>query len=192
MFIRPDQRGISLIELVMFIMIVSIGIAGILQVLNITTRSSADPLLRKQALAIAESLLEEVQLMPFTFCDPDDANAETATSAADCTGGAGGPNDEGGLPLGPEAGEGRHNALTPFDNVSDYNGLNMAAGAIQDITGLNPGLAGYSAGVTVAQAAYGAIPAADSVLITVTVTNPRGETITLQGYRTRYAPTATP
>ena len=33
-----------------------------------------DPALRRQALAIAESVLDEVQLMPFTFCDPDDAN----------------------------------------------------------------------------------------------------------------------
>ncbi len=56
------QKGISLIELIMFIVIVSVGIAGILSVMNVTTKASADPLLRKQALAIAESLLEEIDV----------------------------------------------------------------------------------------------------------------------------------
>ncbi|HEX4943228.1 MAG TPA: prepilin-type N-terminal cleavage/methylation domain-containing protein, partial [Usitatibacteraceae bacterium] len=54
------QAGISLVELVMFIVVVGIGVAGILSVLNVTASRSADPLPVKQALAIAESLLEEV------------------------------------------------------------------------------------------------------------------------------------
>ena len=61
----------------MFIVIVGVAAGGILMVFANTTRASADPLIRKQALAIAESLLEEIRLMPFTFCDPDDANAST-------------------------------------------------------------------------------------------------------------------
>ncbi len=87
-----SQRGISLIELIMFIVIISVALAGILMVMNHVTRSSADPLIHKQALAIAESLLEEVELMPFTYCDPDDANAATAASAVV---GAGGCADSG-------------------------------------------------------------------------------------------------
>ena len=75
------QRGISLIELIMFIVIISVALTGILLVMNTSPRSSADPLIHKQALAIAESLLEEVELMPFTYCDPDDVNAASATSA---------------------------------------------------------------------------------------------------------------
>src|SRR4030065_640507 len=98
------QRGISLIELIMFIVIVSVALAGILLVMNVTTKSSADPLVHKQALAVAESLLEEVELMPFTFCDPDDpaAGLDTTLSAAQCLGSTGGENDESKLPLGPE------------------------------------------------------------------------------------------
>src|SRR5574340_785113 len=69
MFTRHNQRGISLVELIMFIVIVSVALAGILLVMNVTTKSSANPLVHKQALAIAESLLEEAELMPFTFCD---------------------------------------------------------------------------------------------------------------------------
>src|SRR5439155_961170 len=83
--------------------------------------TGADPMIQKQALAIAEALLEEVQLQPFTYCDPDDPNAASAQNAGGCTGGAGGANDETRLPLGPEAGETRYSATTPYDNVSDYN-----------------------------------------------------------------------
>ena len=66
--ISTNQSGISLIELIMFIVIISVALTGILLVMNQVTRHSADPLIHKQALAIAESLLEEVELMPFTYC----------------------------------------------------------------------------------------------------------------------------
>lgn len=59
-------RGFSLIEVIVFIMIVSIALAGVLSVMNFTTQHSADPLVRKQAIAVAESLLEEVSLHDFT------------------------------------------------------------------------------------------------------------------------------
>jgi len=65
----------------MFIVIVGAAVAGIIGVIAVTTRSSADPMIHKQALAIAEAVLEEVQLQPFTYCDPDDPSAATVDSA---------------------------------------------------------------------------------------------------------------
>jgi MSHA pilin protein MshD len=187
------QRGISLIELIMFIVIVSVALAGILLVMNTTTKSSADPLINKQALAIAESLLEEVELMPFTYCDPDDANAANATAAttAQCpaASGVGGVEN-----MGPEAGETRGSA-TPFDNVNDYNGFSMAGANIKDIAGNVIGnLTNYAASVTVTAIAYGSITLAsgDALLIKVDVTGPAGNSVTLEGIRTRYAPRAVP
>jgi MSHA pilin protein MshD len=181
------QIGISLIELVMFIVIVSVGVVGILSVMNITTQNSADPMLRKQALSIAESLLEEIQLQPFTFCDPDDANVTTATAAVIGAAGCATTVEAAGI----EPGETRY-AIPLFDNVNDYHNFSLpAVPGIRDITGANvAGLAGYSATVTVVGTALGAIPAADSLLITVTVTPPSGaaDNIVLNAYRTRYAP----
>jgi Tfp pilus assembly protein PilX len=78
---RRKSRGLSLVELVMFILIVGAAVAGIIGVIDVTTRSSADPMIHKQALAIAEAVLEEVQLQPFTYCDPDDPGAATADAA---------------------------------------------------------------------------------------------------------------
>jgi len=75
------SKGLSLVELVVFIVIVSAAVAGIIGVIDVTTRSSADPMIHKQALAIAEAVMEEVRLMPFTHCDPDDAGAATADAA---------------------------------------------------------------------------------------------------------------
>ncbi len=188
------QRGVSLIELIMFIVIVSVALAGILLVMNVTTKGSADPLIHKQALAIAESLLEEVELMPFTFCDPDDANAATATAAVVGAGGCAATVEA----IGPEAGETRYSTATPFDNVSDYHGfaMNAGTGGILDVTGtlVSAALDGYSASVAVAAVDFGGITAAsgDALQITVTVTGPDGLPVVVEGMRTRYAPNTTP
>jgi MSHA pilin protein MshD len=189
MCIKTGQRGISLIELIMFIVIVSTALAGILSVMNVTTRASADPLVHKQALAIAESLLEEIELMPFTFCDPDDPAAGTATGVGDCA------MQE--VP-GVENDVSRYDAALPFDNVSDYNGFAMNGGGIFDITdGATkiPGLDAYSLGpIVIAPIAFGGITLASggALQITVTVTGPDGVPVTVDGVRTRYAPRAVP
>ena len=185
--------GLSLVELIVFIVVVGVAVAGVLGALRVSTRASADPMIQKQALAVAEAVLEEVQLMPFTYCDPDDPQAATALSAAvgatGCTAAASVENlgAEATPPYGPET---RLSVTTPFDNVNDYNGFSMTG--ITDITGTAiTGLSSYTASVSVANQALGAIPASDSLLITVTVTAGY-TTATLHGYRVRYSPNALP
>jgi MSHA pilin protein MshD len=181
------QRGLSLVELIMFIIIVGVGVAGILLVFSVTTKASADPLIQKQMLAIAEALMEEVQAKPFTNCDPDDPQATTATSATV------GPTGcqatvEG---MGPE-GETRVNATVPFDNVNDY-GAALNISPISDITGAPiGGLGAYSATIAVGGSVLGGIAASESLLISVTVTRSGTDSLTLESYRTRYAPNAVP
>jgi MSHA pilin protein MshD len=178
------QHGFTLIELVMFIVIVGIGVAGILGVLTYTTKHSADPLRRKQALILAEGLLEEVELAQFTYCKPDSDNAGTANSVADC-----GANPE---KFGPDAGDTR-----PYDNVNDYgnnpNAFLDAGGKLLDASLAQIDVTGYSASVAVAPQTLndinGGIPDDPQVLhITVTVTYDGSNSVTLDGYRTRYAP----
>lgn len=197
-----NSRGVSLIELIVFIGIISVGLAGILGVMNLTTRASAQPLPQKQALAIAEAYLEEVLAMPFTYCDPDDANAGTAEST-----GAVNPADPTRCATTLEAinaeGETRGSTTTPYDNVNDYNSL--AAGAPETID--NPGAAingleAYNVTVSVvaeALTAGGVTVAANdantrpqSLRVTVIVTGPSDVNVRLDGYRTRYAPNALP
>lgn len=189
----PRQLGLSLIELIVFIVVVSAAAAGVLVAFTSSTRGSADPMIQKQALAIAEAVLEEVELQPFTYCDPDDANAATATSIAGCA-----SANENNLapeaadvpPTGPA--ETRTGTIRPFDNVNDYNNFSMSGG-ITDIAGNSvTGLSGYSVAVSVVGQALGAIGTAESLLIGVTVTGPGNTTVVLHGYRTRYAPNTLP
>jgi MSHA pilin protein MshD len=189
------QNGLSLIELVIFIVIVSSAIAGILGVLNFTSQRSADPQQRKQALSIAEGLLEEVMSARFTYCDPSDANAETATSATVGTGGCATARET----VGPETGNAR-----PFDNINDYVSAFATPTAafnsgsnLTDISGTALPLSNYTATVTVTPESLNGItstadPETMEVLrITVTVSY-GNDAISLDGYRTRYAPNFVP
>lgn len=179
-------RGVSLVELIVFIVIVSVGIVGILGVLNFTAAHSADPMIRKQVLAIAESLLEEVELMPFTYCDPNDANAATAQAAVVGATGCAATAEA----IGPEAGETRYSTTAAFDNVNDYDGFSMTG--IRDLSNtVVTGLENYSASVSVTNGGLG-LASADVLLIAVTANGPGNESITLHGYRTRHAPNSLP
>lgn len=95
---RP-QQGFTLIELIIFIVVVGVGVAGILSVYTTSIKSSADPMVRKQALAIAESLLEEIVQKEYAdptggytgasrtlFDDVDDYNNYTSATIVDGAG----------------------------------------------------------------------------------------------------------
>jgi MSHA pilin protein MshD len=158
---RHNQRGISLIELIMFIVIVSVALAGILLVLNVTTKSSADPLIHKQSLAAAESLLEEIELQDFISV----AGATVPVTQA--------------------------NRATDYHIVSDYNGFTTTGIFTLDnvpVAGLgNYNVIPPVQVVPIAAGELGAlIPAASAVRITVHVTDPTGQSIDVTGYRTAY------
>jgi MSHA pilin protein MshD len=181
---RRRQCGMTLIELIVFTVIVSVALAGVLTVLNLTARTGADPMIRKQMLAIAEGLLEEVMLQPFTWCDPNDPAAATANSAAACA------TPEA---IGPEAGETRTGVI-PFDNVNDYAGLALPS-PIPSVTGTSLAPTGYSATIAVVPEALNGVgnatPTSASLRIAVTVSfGP--ERVVLEGYRTRYSPNFLP
>ena len=123
---RRPQRGATLVELIVSIVIVSVSVTGIMMVISNTTRASADPMLRTQATAIAEAYLEEI--LGKALNDPDTTE----------TGGA-------------EAGETR----ASFDDVSDYHGLADSAGAIDQAGNAITGLEGYNVSVDVSASSVG-------------------------------------
>lgn len=201
------QRGVTLIEMIMFLVIVGIALTALIGVMTLTTRQSADPVRRKQALILAEGLLEEVERASFSYCDPADPNAATAGSSKDCA-----------IPEAwDQAGNEPAASGRPFDNVNDYvsNPKNVVTpkaafdvgGKLSDANGNALALAGYSATVTIAPVAFGPAGAtvgvanpgagvstpstADNEALQITVTiSYDGQTLSLDGYRTRYAPTA--
>lgn len=62
------QRGMTLIELVITIVILGIAAAALFSAMATMSSRSADPLLRQQSLDIAEAYLEEILLKD--FADP--------------------------------------------------------------------------------------------------------------------------
>jgi len=180
------QGGFTLIETIVFLLVVGIGVAGLLSAMSSAIRFSADPLPQKQALALAESLMEEITSAGFTFCQPQDPNFLSATNTAQCT------------PaliekVGPDTFSGV-TEVRPFDNVNDYvkaYGVSAAISATDVSSGI-AAPAGYDARVTISQLGLAGISATESLLVNVTVTGPNNTRISLDGFRTRHAPRVSP
>lgn len=62
---RRSTFGFTLLELLLLIVVFAIGLTGMLVVFNTTVADSADPMVRKQAMAAAESMMDEILLQPF-------------------------------------------------------------------------------------------------------------------------------
>lgn len=187
------QRGVTLVELVVFMVVVGVALGGVVSVLGFTSANGADPVRRKQALMIAEGLLEEVLLARFSFCDPASADADSAAGSAACAI----PEDWG--QAGPEPTGGANGR--PFDNVNDYvdrpgvatHAFDNAAGQLAGADGNALGVDGYTARLSIAPAVLGGIGAggdgADTEVLRIVVqVDYDGQTLVLEGYRTRYAP----
>jgi MSHA pilin protein MshD len=163
---RRGQRGLSLIELIVFIIIVSVSIAGILSVMNVTVKSSADPLIRKQSTALAEAVLEEI--LTKDYSNPAGGYSETDTT--NC-------NNRG-----------------LYDDVDDYACFDgsPATAVIRgsDTLGATAqaALSGYSATVAVQATSLGdgVVGTVTAKRITVTVTDPSNNTFSLTGYKANY------
>lgn len=154
------QRGMTLIELVITIVILGIAAAAMFSAMAAISGRSADPMLRQQSLAIAEAYMEEITLQGFP--------ANTGCAANNNGAGRGGFDDAcdyNGLFYG---------GAQPFSPRSALSATPLA------------GLEAYRVKVGVAGQALNGIPAADALRILVTVTDPAGQELALTGYRARY------
>jgi MSHA pilin protein MshD len=160
------QRGLTLIELIMFIVIVSVALVGVLTVLNVTVKNSADPMIRKQALAVAEAMLDEVLSKDFQN-DPADPTDSSATLG--CT-----PATAPSCRLNTPADRPNYN------DVDDFNGWSQ--GVIQIDGTPAPVLGSYTVAINVAPLNLSGI---DGKQVTVTVAG-GNETIVLNGFRANF------
>jgi MSHA pilin protein MshD len=99
---RRRARGMTLMELILAIVVIGVGLAGVLVAFNQAVFRSADPMVQKQMLAIAEEMMEEITLKPFaaqpvvppadcaraTHDDALDYNGYTSTGICDIDGNA--------------------------------------------------------------------------------------------------------
>ena len=152
---RDKQRGISLIELIMFIVIISIAVAGILLVMNKVTGHSADTLVRKQALAVAESLLDEIELQGVSGVNPSTGTANANRTKFDNVFNYNGYSTTTGI---------QNMDTTPVSGLGSYNVTSVTVANVPATWG----------GI--------AITPGSAVVITVSVTGP-GDPIDVTGYR---------
>lgn len=190
--------GFSLIETVIFILIVGIALAGIVSLFVQNTQSSAAPFVRERAVAIVHAYMDEIIGKRFdehtpvgggcvetgsnsctTYCaalsDVDCVHSKCRLQAASHC-----------VPRANVSGiateEGSRNA---FDDVDDYAGLNEAPAGVGGTVG---GYTGYSVQVRVTQpaASWHGIDRRDLRHIQVQVSSPLNETIGLEAYRVNF------
>jgi MSHA pilin protein MshD len=183
-----NNSGFSLIELVIAIVILSIGVTAFITLVINTTKNSIDPQIRQQGNAIARAYLEEIMLN--SFCEPDfDPDTDPVTTCpleclvSACSTVA--PNACAGANAigGAEAGR------AVFDDVCDYNGL-VDAGAVDQNGNAIGTLGNYTVNVTVDDAGVNLNGLNGSngqvVLINVNVTHSTGATMSLSSYKTNF------
>lgn len=150
------SHGFSLVEMIVAIVIISVGLAGVLSAFTTTVRSSADPMVRKQQMAVAEVMMEEILLKPYV--DPGTA---------------------GSIPVGSCV-------RSSADDIQDYTAYTNRP--VCDVDGTPvASLSAYSVSVTVDPTASLGGLTSDVTKITVTVSRSGTESISLIGWRTKYA-----
>jgi len=152
------MRGFTLVEMVVAMVIIGVGLGGVLLTFNTVVKSSADPMIQKQMVAVAEELMEEILLKPHAIGGTAPTNALAACGAA-------------------------QSVRAGFDDVRDYH-LYQTTG-VCDVDGdAVAGLESYAVSVNVSSASWQGV--ADTLRIEVTVSR-GGENFHLTGWRTPYA-----
>lgn len=99
------QRGVSLLEMIVFIVVVSIALGALLSVYTQSARSNVDPIIRLRLLEAAQSRLDEVIALKYDEATP--------------TGGVPACSSTGVVPLPPACTGNVNNGR--LNNVSDFN-----------------------------------------------------------------------
>ncbi|SFC72682.1 type IV pilus modification PilV family protein [Massilia yuzhufengensis] len=135
------MAGVTLVELVIAIVILAAALGGLVAAFAQANRASADPVVTRQMLAIADSMMEEVLLKPFAVDnDPSPTRAD-------------------------------FNDVRDFDTTDDTTAGYTSNGIVDIDGVAIEGLAGYSVSVQVNNVALDGAPAADALRVIVTVTS---------------------
>ena len=162
MYIDRSVRGFSLIEMIAMIVIIGVVVSGAMLALDRMTANAPEPMVRKQAMAVADAFLQEVMSQSFSAqAGPADAPAQSARANFNDMMDYNGYNQTG---VYTQAG------VSPLAGLENYTVTIAVTDSAAELAAALP--------------ASPAVPAADQRRVRVTVTTPR-ETITVEGYRVR-------
>lgn len=153
---HKNSGGFTLIELVIAIVIIGIAVSGVLLVMNYTSAHSADPMIQAQAVAIAESYMEEISLHPFIDPDGSDAGETRAT----------------------------YDDIFDYNGLSNVGAVDQSGNAVPGLGSYTVTVSVVPAGDLGPSGEL--VPSADAAEIVVRVRYPGMVDFTLTGYRTRY------
>lgn len=158
-----SNRGVTLIETIVFLVIVSVALVALLRVYNRAVIESVDPLVRTRALELAQAQLDEVLSRKFAENTPSGGIPACSTTGAPTC-----------ITAVADTADGE------LDDVGDYNGFTVNHGTDFDVS-----VAVVDAGGEIG------LPAAQARRITVTVTMPRGDraapdSVVLSAYKANF------
>lgn len=159
------ERGATLVELVITIVIISVAIAGVVGAFALISGRSANPLNETRAVALAQLYMDEIITQKYDDQTPP----------------GGVPRYTGSCSIGPEGGETRGT----FDDVDDYDGLNDSppASAVSGVSGYD----GFSVLVDVLCAGGEVgLPVSQAKRIDLTISVPGNQQFVFSAYRANF------
>jgi MSHA pilin protein MshD len=124
------QKGVTLVELVISIVIISIAMVAVLNSFSVSISQSADPLWRNKTLKLAQFYLDEILSKPYDESTPLGGIPHVANPSC--------------AALGPDGSESR----ATYDDVDDYDGL-VDAPPVSLVGSIDSSYDQYSVSVTV-------------------------------------------
>ncbi len=125
------QRGFTLIELIVGIVIFSIAMVLVVSFLQPQVKKGIDPIWQVRAASLGQSLSNEILAKPFDQFSNRVGGIERCNESVACTSSSG---------LGPEGAENRGS----FNDVDDYHGLDITGENILNSLGLTTNVDGVN------------------------------------------------
>lgn len=168
---RIRQTGVTLVELVISIIILSIAMVALMNSFSVSMLNSADPLWRNKTLKLSQLYLDEILAKNYDHNTP--VGGMSYVVSPDCSS------------LGPDGSESR----ATYNDVDDYNGLSGTPVSL--IAPLDSSYANYQVSVEVeckgnqvdAVNASNVVSSTQAKKITVTITPPGQSAIPFSAYK---------
>lgn len=152
------QGGFTLVETVIFIVIVSVAVAAITMQFSQNVQHSASPLLRQKAIVLAQFYMDRMQTVRWDENTPVGGGATAGQST---------PGVDGGEACGLAT-------IDDFDDFDCFSAFDLGDGFTLDIT------------VTNGSGGWDAIPATEYKQAVINVATPAGETLSVTLLRADY------
>jgi len=153
------QRGFTLVEVIVSIVVLAIAIVGVLAGLSAVAVRSATAMVNEQAVAIASSYLNEVLQKPFGTGAPDGAAPRS-----------------------------QFDVVADYAGLTDVGVHDQTGAAVPGLGQYTVAVTISGGGLPAppAPAPLGGVPVAQLLEVDVTVSNSSGVLVVLSGYRTKY------